>query len=353
MVKSRDINYQELLENLSAAQHRLDWLATAKASPDNELKVHKDVIQYTRTWCHSYWLMELAENHPSLAINFINQLVTRFRKQPPHPKVRRVVISSPAVKILSEKHPEKVEVFLNLNLGEAGNARLDRLRQTFPKPTRLNVGVDSGDANLHGISNFTQLAEVRDEARRLLVAREFRNVNFATRRTALALGLKSDGGLAGIVRSLFRFENFQRAVIEPGITNWAFISQHPQMEFIQDLAVLKTLKEVDDAIDRVGQELFKKAAGHSFFVKARMAAMLQISEKTVTAILEEQNLRGWFESEHKKFLEREFQRVDYNMSQLAVLLNVDVRYVTQTLEYYKIKPPIKELASPPFQKQPY
>lgn len=333
--------FDRLVENLAAQKADPDTTALAFIS-NTENSIHFLVKEA----CHEKWFRQWAKTQPVSAIVFLNKIHQALHTDKFWNAVNRTIQTSDAFIILQTKHDKKCNRFLEfavLPAEDLRNLTMLGLMDSHKKQSQgepLIIGnkfkTAAGD-----FQTLKQIADVRDEARRRLVARALIDNNFKTRAAATAIGLKSDGALAGNVRVLFGTPDYKRETIEPVIRSWKHQTNHPFQPVIEALVDIQILPEIEAHIQLFYPSLIMKAAQKSQFVKVRMAKSLDISDRIINSVISAAGLDEWYVKSHKEFLTKACEVVGYNYSQVAAMLNVDVRYVMQQISNYDIDKPNK------------
>ena len=345
-----EISTAQELERLFGARKKYKSSENRDAA-DFVSHVERSIIFIVKKIFNEQWLCQMATTHPLSAIVFVNNVHTEPEDDKFLHEVNNIIQMSDAYKILQTKHFKKCDRFLNLDQVTEQHLRAltvfdiissqEGYAEKGPLLIRSQFKTAAGD-----FQTIRQVWEVRDEARRRLVRQALIDHDFKTRVAANSIGCKSDGAMAGNVRVLFGTSDYKRETIEPVIRAWEAQKFHPFQPVIDALVELKTLPKVEEQIQEFYPVLIKRAAEKCHFVKVRMAESLGISEKTITSFLSSLNLEEWYVDSHQEFLHRICEKVDYNYSQVATLLNVDVRYVTQQITNYGIEKPDGKVRTP-------
>lgn len=303
----------------------------------------EDTIQiFVKKTGNEKLVCQWATTHPLTAIFFLNDIYERFEGDKLSGTVIQHIQSSDAYKILQANNAKQCSKFFNIDPISESHMRSLAMLDVFnsPKDRRENEGLFIASHFKTAVGDFQtikQVWDVRDEARRRLVSQALIDHDFKTRAAAHSIGCRSDGALAGNVRVLFGTPDYKRETIEPVIREWEAPTTHPFQPVIEDLVALKTLPKIEEQIQGFYIALLKRAAEKCQFVKVRMAKSLDISEKTVGSFMADLGIEEWYRETHKEFLTKACEAVGYNLSQVATLLNVDVRYVTQQTAAYGIQ----------------
>lgn len=305
------------------------------------------LISFVKETCNAKWLNEWALTHPVSTITLLNKIHQELRGDKLWGVINKEIQISDAYKTLQAKHPMECLKFLTIKpisedelrdftiLGFFNSHKKPRAKKKVSLENQFRMAAED-------FQTVRQVLDVRDEVRRRLVSEALIKFDFKTRQAALSIGCLSDGALVGNVRALFGTQDYRRETIEPAIRAYKPQKTHPFQPVIEDLVALGKLAAVEEQIDKFYPDIIMKAAKKCHFVKIRMANALEIGEKSVKVLISNAGLDEWYSESHKAFLEKTCEKVGYNFSQVATLLNVDVRYVTQQLANYEIEKPNNE-----------
>lgn len=328
------------LDRLTTALSKFKYSKSSDAA-DFVSFVEDTILVLIKKACNEKLLSQWALTHPVSAILFLNDLYQRREGNRLLGSIQQAIQNSDAYKILQAENPKQCGIFFDMHPISESHMRslavLDILNS--PEERRENEGLFIASHFKTAVGDFQtikQVWDVRDEARRRLVSQALIDHDFKTRAAALSIGCKSDGALAGNVRVLFGTPDYKRETIEPVIRGWEAPTTHPFQCVIESLVALKTLPKIEEQVQDFYIALLKRAAEKCQFVKVRMAKSLDISEKTVGPFMADLGIDEWYRESHKEFLTKTCEAVGYNLSQVATLLNVDVRYVTQQTAAYEI-----------------